>query len=52
MVDINLDGVLDVVVGVFLYSNDENDFMKYNVSFYLILYWFFNVRKFFRFRGV
>lgn len=49
MVDINLDGVLDVVVGVFSYSNDENDFMKYNVSFYLILYWFYNVRNFFSF---
>lgn len=48
MVDINLDGVLDVVVVVFSYSNDENDFMKYNVSFYL-LYWFFNVRNFFSF---
>lgn len=46
MVDINLDGVLDVAVGAPSHSNDENDPMKYNVSLHL-LYWFFNARNFF-----
>lgn len=47
MVDINLDGVLDVAVGAPSHSNDENDPMKYNVSLHLILYWFYNARNFF-----
>lgn len=47
MVDINLDGVLDVAVGAPSHSNDENDPMKYNVSLHLILYWFYNASRFF-----
>lgn len=47
MVDINLDGVLDVAVGAPSHSNDENDPMKHNVSTGFLM-----PEIFFRSRGV